>query len=139
VKFSYRKIPLSEPSSYFGSSFLRPIIPVTIKHGTKEIRYAALVDSGADFNIFHADIAEAIGIDVQSGEPINFGGIHAQSGAIGYFHEVGLEVGGHPYTTRVAFSWDIASHGHGVLGQRGFFEYFKVIFHYQKGEVELKN
>ncbi|MBI3572587.1 MAG: hypothetical protein HY092_00100 [Candidatus Kerfeldbacteria bacterium] len=138
MKFSYRKIPLTDRSAYFGSSFLRPIIPVTIQAGNKTIRYAALVDSGADFNIFHAEIGAGIGLDIPSGEPINFGGIHAKSGAQGYFHDVTLIVGGHVFPTRVAFSSGIAEYGHGVLGQKGFFEFFKVIFDHQSGSLEIK-
>ena len=35
----------------------RPIIPVTLRYGKQEVSYLALIDSGADFNIFHSDIA----------------------------------------------------------------------------------
>lgn len=58
MKFPYRKLPLTERSAYFGFALLRPIIPVTVKHGERAVDYLALIDSGADFNIFHAEIAE---------------------------------------------------------------------------------
>lgn len=138
MKFPYRKIPLTTKSAFFGSSLLKPIIPVTVKYRDSDIRYEALIDSGADFNIFHAEIGEAIGIDVPSGERIYFGGIQALAGAEGYFHDVTLVTGGHEVKTRVAFSSDIASWGYGVLGQRGFFDEFAVTFAYQKSIVELK-
>ena len=38
----------------------RPIIPVTLKLNNVEFNYLALIDSGADFNIFHADIAKVL-------------------------------------------------------------------------------
>ena len=50
--FEYKKI----------GNFWRPILPVTLKHNKKELKYIALLDSGADFNIFHADIAAYLGI-----------------------------------------------------------------------------
>jgi len=49
VKFRYSKVPLSEKSGFFGGSILKPIIPISIKIKNNTIRYAALVDSGADF------------------------------------------------------------------------------------------
>ena len=36
------------------------------------------------------------------------------------------------------FSYDIASHGYGLLGQKGFFENFTVKFDYSKSDIELK-
>lgn len=97
-----------------------------------------MIDSGADFNIFHAEIGEAIGINITDGEEIDFGGIQSRVGAKGYFHDVTLVIGGHTYDARVAFSWDIAEHGHGVPGQKGFFEQFKIIFDYAKEDIEIR-
>lgn len=45
-KFNYSKAGI----------WYRPIIPVTLKFNKIEFRYLALLDSGADFNIFHGDI-----------------------------------------------------------------------------------
>ena len=138
MKFPYLKFPLTERSAYFGTSLLRPIIPVQIQFAHRDIDYLALVDSGADFNIFHAEIGQAIGIEIEQGEEIDFGGIQSRAGAKGFFHEVTLVIGGHAYETRVAFSWDIAEHGHGVFGQKGFFDVFKVTFDYAKKVIEMK-
>lgn len=40
--------------------------------------------------------------------------------------------------TIVGFSYDIAKHGFGILGQRGFFDKFAVKFDLSKEEIELK-
>jgi hypothetical protein len=58
MKFKYYKVPLSEKSDFFGSSILKPIIPVEVAHAGKKVRYEALVDSGADFCIFNAEVGE---------------------------------------------------------------------------------
>ena len=51
--------------SYAKSGILyRPIIPITLKFNKVEFQYLALIDSGADFNIFHADIAKILKIDL---------------------------------------------------------------------------
>ncbi|MDO8259932.1 MAG: hypothetical protein Q7T50_00350 [Candidatus Magasanikbacteria bacterium] len=35
------------------------------------------------------------------------------------------------------FSYDIAKHGYGVLGQKGFFDLFAVKFDLKKEQIEL--
>ena len=62
MRFPYRKINLENP---FNSKkfILRPIIPLSIKYQDKTLRFEALIDSGADFNIFPMEIAEKLGLD----------------------------------------------------------------------------
>lgn len=138
MKFSYFKFPLEEYSVYFGVSVLRPIIPVKIIYSDQEIKYAALIDSGADFCIFDAELGEYLGIAIQSGRREVFGGIQEKGGAEAFLHPITLNVGGWEYHTTIGFSYDIAKHGYGILGQKGFFDLFTVKFDYQKEEVELK-
>ena len=137
MKFSYFKFPLPAQSEFFGNSILKPIIPVELVGNTEKIRYAALVDSGADFCIFDAGIGEALGLDVQSGKTERFGGIQEAGASSAYFHEVTLAVGGWKYHTSVGFSYDIAKHGYGILGQKGFFDIFVVKFDLIKESIEL--
>ncbi len=48
MKFSYKKL---------SGGFLRPIIPIEIKTlQGGPVKYFALIDSGADFCIFHSEI-----------------------------------------------------------------------------------
>lgn len=56
MKFPYRKLLLPQPSDYFGLAILKPIIPIKITVDGQEVRYAALIDSGADFCIFDAGV-----------------------------------------------------------------------------------
>lgn len=61
MKFRYKEI---------APQYTRPIIPIEIineKDRSQSIKYEVLVDSGADLNIFDAEIGEAIGIDISSG------------------------------------------------------------------------
>jgi predicted aspartyl protease len=139
MKFRYVKIPLQERSDYFGSSILKPVIPVTLSvHGGKSTMYAALIDSGADFSIFHAEVAEYLGIDVRSGRKEMFGSIQERGGSESFLHPITLNIGGWDYKTTVGFSYDIAQWGYGVLGQRGFFDVFVVTFDLLKEEIKLK-
>lgn len=107
-------------------------------HKDKELKYAALIDSGADFNIFDAALGEYLGLDVTSGLREPFGGVQERGGAEAFLHEVTLTIGGWDHKTMIGFSYDIARHGYGILGQKGFFDIFVVKFDLVKEEVELK-
>lgn len=138
MKFSYRKLLLPQWSNYFGASILKPIIPLKIIIRGEELKYAALIDSGADFCIFDAEIGEYLGLDIRNGPREEFGGIQEKGGAEAFLHEVTLNIGGWDCKTIIGFSYDIAKHGFGVLGQKGFFEHFIVKFDLSKEEIELK-
>ncbi len=138
MKFSYHKLLLPQRSDYFGASILKPIIPLKITIKGEEVRYSALIDSGADFCIFDAEIGEYLGLDIKKGLREEFGGIQERGGAEAFLHEVVLNIGGWDYKTIVGFSYNIAKHGFGILGQKGFFEHFIVKFDLLKEEIELK-
>lgn len=74
MKFPYRKINLQNP---FNSKkfILRPIIPFSIKYQDKALRFEALIDSGADFNIFPMEIAKKLGIILKDSDHISFVGV----------------------------------------------------------------
>lgn len=138
MKFKYRKLNFSPSSDFFGKFILKPIIPIRISNFDISVKYAALIDSGADFCIFDAGIGEYLGLNVRSAAEIQFGGIQSIGGAKAYLHKVNIEIGGHEFRTDVGFSYDIAKHGYGILGQRGFFDMFIVKFDLVKEEIELK-
>lgn len=138
MKFHYHKLLLPRRSDYFGTSLSKPIIPIKISVGEIEIKYAALIDSGADFCIFDAEIGEYLGLDIKNGRREEFGGIQERGGATAFLHNIVLNIGGTEYKTTIGFSYDIARHGFGILGQKGFFDIFIVKFDLLKEEIELK-
>lgn len=114
----------------------RPIIKVTLKLHRIEFNYLALIDSGADFNIFHADIAKILKIDLPKlRNPVDFSGI--KGGGVGYFTSIDLGVEGNFVNTPVVFSNDISNNGYGILGQQGFFNNYKIEFDYRLKRIEL--
>jgi predicted aspartyl protease len=139
MKFDYFKLPLPRGSDFFAKSILRPIIPITILQDNNIIQYAAPIDSGADFCIFDAEIGEYLGIDISSGARESFAGIQETGGATAFLHKVHIKVGGQDYKTSVGFSYDIAKHGYGILGQKGFFDLFVVKFDLLKETIELND
>lgn len=138
MKFNYLKFPLSHKSELFGSYILKPIIPIKISYKENSLKYGALIDSGADFCIFDAEIGEYIGIDIKSGVKEIFGGVQELGKAEAFLHKINLNIGGWDYKATVGFSYDIAKHGFGILGQKGFFDLFSIKFDFMKAEIELK-
>jgi len=138
MKFSYKKFLLKERSEIFGWQLLKPIIPVKLIVDKNSIAYEALIDSGADFCIFDAEVGEYLGLDIKSGTREEFGGIVGTEKAEVFFHKVFLNVGGWNYETTVGFSYGISKFGFGILGQKGFFDIFIIKFDLQKEEIELK-
>jgi len=138
MKFNYKKFSLSNKSDFFGAAIFKPIIPVKIFYGEQALKYDALVDSGADFCIFDAEVGEYLGIDIRSGRKEKFGGIQELRGAVAYLHKIDLNIGGWDYRTIISFSYDIAKRGFGILGQKGFFDIFIVKFDLKKELIELK-
>lgn len=128
MKFRYKK---------FAPDVLRPIIPVQLEHGARVLLYEVLVDSGADCCVFDAEIGEALGLDVESGDRGEVSGLTGEP-EHQYFHEITLRVGGHPHRARVGFLRNIGRYGHGIVGQRGFFDRYVVIFDLLKEEIEVR-
>lgn len=97
----------------------------------------ALIDSGADLCIFDAELADIFGIDVTKGEPRSVAGIEGVV-ETQYIHPVKLTIGGWEHDIQAGFLPGIARFGYGLLGQQGFFEFFKVAFDYPKESIDVK-
>lgn len=138
MKFRYQKIRAGKSEAFPERGFLlRPIIPIILEHNDKKVGYKVLIDSGADYNIFHGALAEILGLDIKTGRKENFGGISGGQ-FTAYFHSVNIEIGGRERKLYCGFSFDIPPFGYGVLGQKGFFDVFVVKFDLLKEEIELK-
>ena len=91
----------------------RPIIPVTLKFNNVEFKYLALIDSGADFNIFHGEIAKILKIDLSKFKnSMKFNGINSNAEGKGYFTSIDLGVNDRFINTPVVFSNDISDSGY---------------------------
>lgn len=138
MQFPYAKFQCSsEPAFPNRKNIIRPIINVKIKFNDKEINYYSLIDSGADYCIFNAEIGEAIGIDIKSGKTLEFEGVTGEK-EMAYFHKVILFIGGWEKECYCGFSYNLKKMPYGILGQKGFFDLFKVSMDYEKEQIELK-
>jgi Aspartyl protease len=65
--------------SVLDGTFERPYTEIRVRHRERSRRYMVLVYSGADINVFSADLAAALGIDLERGEPLIVRGATGQS------------------------------------------------------------
>jgi hypothetical protein len=116
---------------------IRPIITIKLSHNDQSIRQEVLVDSGVDLCLFDAEIGEALGIPVTSGEEKTLLGATSAKPQPFYLHPVTINVGGWDYAIEAGFVPNFAP-TYGIVGQVGFFSLFVVKFDYQKEEVEIR-
>jgi hypothetical protein len=141
MKFEYKRYRIND-----GPDLTRPIIRVLINNprdpNSTAIAYEALVDSGADFCVFPAEIAELLQIDLTAGEQRQAGGVVAGERRPVYFHPINVEVGPYGHHLRLpiwaGFMPDLADNGHGILGRHGFFSGVSFIkFRDHDNELEI--
>ncbi len=136
MKFPYKKIPVIDPKADEVFYVFRPIIPVTLFFKGNSVSYEVLIDSGADDCVFDAELTKILHLPLDEEKEKSFGGI--SGGEIkAYRQGVEMSVGGILYITEVYFSPNLAKMGYGILGQRGFFDHFRVRFIYSKKVVEI--
>jgi hypothetical protein len=124
--------------------YLKPVIFLNIHYKKISRSTLALIDSGADKCIFHADLGQLLGIDVLSGPLETIGGIASDGSKTpkfikGYLHKVGITIKGETRNIDALFSPDIADWGFAVLGQLGFFDKFESIqFDYKNHKIIIE-
>jgi hypothetical protein len=134
MKFDYKQI---------GSHRKRPFIPVKIRNPRtdKTVECYALVDSGADFNLFAPVLGEIIGVNVDEGvqRPVN--GVVSGEQRSYFEHELELIVGGWTFASTIGFMPELSSQaGEGIVGQNGFFDHFNFVkFDKRRNVLELGN
>ena len=115
----------------------RPYARVKLGYGKKwsEKFIRALIDSGADTNVFPASFATEIGIDYKKGtlkKITGIGGYEVES----YINLVKLKIEDKQFETVIEFSESIQIP---LLGREGFFNYFSYIkLRVKKRLLELK-
>lgn len=97
----------------------------------------AVVDSGSPCCIFRFDLAEILGLDIASGEVGSMAGIIAGAGAKIYYHNVKLQVESDwVVAIKAGFMRELPVVG--LLGRKGFFENFKVLFDHSVHPPEVE-
>lgn len=113
----------------------RPIVSVRLNFKETFVIYDALIDSGSDRCIFHVELIEIL--KTPTGKPVKFRGI---SGELlhGTKATINLALFNWKFRTEVIFSPNLGPMAYGVLGQKGFFDNFKVCFDKPKLLIEIE-
>lgn len=127
MKFPFKELPGTS------TDYLRPAVPVTVE-GIPRAPQLCLLDTGALHNRFGAWTAEAAGIDLE--------GADLQRVAVGGFvtsarqAPVRMTLGDATWEAPVWFCepWPLGFH---LLGQEGFFRWFKVHLRAAAYEIEI--
>src|SRR5260221_1421993 len=95
MNFRYKKFPVDPNNCPFPNkkSAFRPVIQIDLEGINGKFGYFVLIDSGADYCIFHASIDELLGLNIKSGKPLTFFGTSGQPQKA-YFHEITFKIGG---------------------------------------------
>ncbi len=137
MNFEYKKLEiLPSPATQRKKSVWRPIIPVILKSEEIIVGYEALIDSGADYNVFPTSIAQALGIEVTKGSKRQIVGFGEQK-IKGYEHTLELRVSNKWYSTKIIFSSRMPTYSFGVLGNQGFFNHFLVTLNYLQKDIQI--
>lgn len=131
MRVPYRPFPGSpNPNLY-------PLIRICLgrRHAQRTRPFEALVDSGAADCMFHASIAAAMGIKLESGGKQQRTGISGARGDV-WVHPVQLYVGMDLFSIEAAFSNELPLAD--LLGRSGFFEHYRVTFDPAPNPPELE-
>jgi hypothetical protein len=135
MKFRYKKIPdLEHPSRKWVS---RPYLLVTLFYGANNRRVLSLVDSGADYCLFHSSVADELGIDVKNGWIKEFGGIAAGHSVQAYMHTIEIEIQGFGERVEIEAGFVDSDAIGGLLGGVGFLDNYKVTLEKYKGRFQI--
>jgi hypothetical protein len=111
------------------------MMPIRITVGAHWVDASVLVDSGVDVTVLDAELADDLGLVLESGEHAVIQGATGVSQDV-YFHQVQLAVGPISYGARVAFTR--RAEPYGLAGQLGLFDQFLISFDRRAEEFELR-
>jgi aspartyl protease len=99
------------------------IIPVILRLGNAASRTDAYLDTGATFCVFKSSLAEPLGLEVETGEPLRLSTVTGSFDAYG--HRLTLETLGYSFDVTVYFA---AHEGftRNVLGRRGWLDHVRL-------------
>jgi predicted aspartyl protease len=126
MKFDYQ---------FFEGRFL-PIVPIRLKGKTEWLESRAYVDTGASYCLFHADVAEILGIKLEEGErnemTLGDGNILKV-----YLHKLLVSIAGKKFVALIGFSKGIGI-GFYIVGRKDIFDNFIVCFNEKEKQIEFK-
>lgn len=102
-----------------------PIVPIEL-YSREWIKFNGYVDSGAGYCVFHARIAEMLGLKSDEGEKI-YVMVGDGSQITVYLHKINIRLAGEEFEARIGFSRQLGI-GFNIIGRLDVFDRFKICF-----------
>ena len=135
IKLYYQIFPITDSAGKEIGEIARPVVKILLnyKHGKIFGPIRTLLDSGSDYNLFPAEIAEILGINLRKGLIKTTEGIGSKRITTYRHSGIKIYIERHSFETSIDFSKEISVP---LLGQQGFFDKFKqVTFKRPKEEI----
>jgi hypothetical protein len=112
-----------------------PMVPIRAHHNGNSVQFDALVDSGAEHNVFSLEIAVEIGLSLRKARHVILVGAGGHE-IDGLLTTLELRLARSQWTAPTVFS--AAGQRRAILGQIGFFAFFTVSFRYAAREIDIR-
>ena len=113
-----------------------PIVPIRFrfKNGSW-VEFKAYVDSGAGYSIFHAEITEILGLELEEGDKAY---VTVGDGSLipVYSHQIMIQLADEEFEAMVGFSRRLGI-GFNIIGRKDIFERFRICFDEKEKVVEF--
>lgn len=114
-----------------------PVIDIIIEGRKRRRFFKALVDSGATFSVFRAEVARFLGIKIESGKEVYLEGIGGR--ILGYLHNLKVSVDGkYFFKCKIIFSSEF-NVSFNLLGRDNFFLPFIISFIEKERKVVIED
>lgn len=115
----------------------RPIISLGLKLQNKWYPFDFYVDSGSEYSILRAEIADIVGFNYRTGSRIS---LQVGDGSLiqVYLHELEVQLGKEKFSCPIGFSQQLGV-DFNVLGKRGVFDRFKICFQQNPGLITFES
>lgn len=127
-------MPLTFPYVRKGDQHF-PVVDVTLATPSRSLTIKALVDSGASFSVFRAEVLDYLGVPLARGTPVYLEGIGGR--ILGYRHRVSARLGEAGFPLTVVFSQELTV-SFNLLGRDNFFRHFLITFDERHHVVRLQ-
>jgi len=113
-----------------------PTIDIIIGGPKRTDAFKALVDSGASYSVFRAEVAERLGVKIEKGKPVYLTGIGGR--ILGYLHNLRVSVNEKSFNCKIVFSKEYTV-SLNILGRENFFQPFLISFWEKARKLILKD
>ncbi len=119
----------------FSEGELLPLVFLRLKGKAEWVEVLAYVDTGVSYSVFHADVAEILGLRLEDGE-LREMEIGDGNKLKVYLHQVLISLGGKEFSAYVGFSKGLGV-GFNVIGRKSIFDKFIICFNEKEKYMEF--